>query len=277
MYGGGPRPQSMDTTAGGQERRFATNQQESPMMGSKMPPSSLHNVSSGPPMRPKLKVQIPMGDSGGDSQISSSEPSKDAKDEENRQPGSKPSSATSSSGAGGTGGNGPQSGGPWGSSLLLPPPSPSSYLSTNSGTSSAVGPGNPFGRPPLVTSNGEQTPLSAALPSKYVNDLLPSPSNFYGTEWNTHFGPPSAAAVPNPQQIGLPQSVGMGIYLGGLMGSRSHLAADMLPSPLQFNTPVVASSSQSLGEVRGSPIEKKREGVAELTSVSKRVKVEHKP
>ncbi|KAG5362811.1 Transcription factor RLM1 [Yarrowia sp. B02] len=67
--------------------------------------------------------------------------------------------------------------------LLLPPPSPSSYIN-NSG----VGPGNPFAKPTLL--NGEQTPLSAALPSRYINDLLPSPSNFYGTEWN--FNPGSA-------------------------------------------------------------------------------------
>lgn len=119
--------------------------------------SSRHNSVA----RPKLKVQIPgekrgsnAGAAGAGSRPASGEGTPvDAKEENTSH------------------------------SLLLPPPSPSSYIN-NSG----VGPGNPFAKPTLL--NGEQTPLSAALPSRYLNDLLPSPSNFYGTEWN--FNPGSA-------------------------------------------------------------------------------------
>ncbi|KAG5359685.1 Transcription factor RLM1 [Yarrowia sp. C11] len=118
--------------------------------------------------RPKLKVQIPgekRGSQGGS--------------------GSTPGQAGNSRSTSGEGTpiDGSKDENTSHAALLLPPPSPSSYIN-NSG----VGPGNPFAKPTLL--NGEQTPLSAALPSRYINDLLPSPSNFYGTEWN--FNPGSA-------------------------------------------------------------------------------------
>ncbi|RDW25025.1 hypothetical protein B0I73DRAFT_141406 [Yarrowia lipolytica] len=124
--------------------------------------------------RPKLKVQIPgekRGSTGG-----------------NSGPGGQGSTAGQAGNSRSTSGEGTPIDGSKDentshAALLLPPPSPSSYIN-NSG----VGPGNPFAKPTLL--NGEQTPLSAALPSRYINDLLPSPSNFYGTEWN--FNPGSA-------------------------------------------------------------------------------------
>lgn len=44
-------------------------------------------------------------------------------------------------------------------------------------------------RPPLQQHNGEQTPMSA-LPSRYMNDIFPSPSNLYPPqEWPTGLTP----------------------------------------------------------------------------------------
>ncbi|KAK9478805.1 hypothetical protein V1514DRAFT_306003 [Lipomyces japonicus] len=112
--------------------------------------------------------------------------------------------------------------------VLLPPPSPSTYMNANS----LGGPGNPFARPATSSSqsyqapvnsnvssnngNGrEQTPISA-LPSRYVSDLLPSPSVFYSADWGSQFG-----------------------------SKNSGLGQDLLPSPLQFHTPVVVSAANT--------------------------------
>ncbi|KAK9464956.1 hypothetical protein V1512DRAFT_292959 [Lipomyces arxii] len=113
--------------------------------------------------------------------------------------------------------------------VLLPPPSPSAYVNANN----LGGPGNPFARPTTlnggslhsnnasqgpgiaVGSGRDQTPISA-LPSRYVSDLLPSPSTLYTpAEWNLNFSAKS-----------------------GMLGQ------DLLPSPLQFHTPVVSSVPQ---------------------------------
>lgn len=268
-------------------------------------------------MRPKLKVQIPHGDSS-ESQISSTEKSKHSprtpqiksngpnspansigKDSNNpndqSQNGTKlekgsnddstvtpkadsdgaPRSGGPRSAGGGPGGSsgsgqgsGSGSGGPW-ASLTLPPPSPSSYFNSNN----PQGPGNPFGRPPLVTTasnGGEQTPLSAALPSKYVHDLLPSPSNFYGTEWSMHFGPasgyPQSATGGNPivqqfhQQSPVTTQAASSLTAATAGSSsshnrsaRTHLGAnDMLPSPLQFATSSDDRKREGEGSSSGS-------------------------
>lgn len=92
------------------------------------------------------------------------------------------------------------------SGVVLPPPSPSANSLLSAGAS---GPPNPFARPPPPSNsnsygsrNDMETPISA-LPSRFVeNNLLPSPSSFY-PEWG--FGRDS----------------------------------NMLPSPLNFQTPVV--------------------------------------
>ncbi|KAK5172359.1 resistance to lethality of mkk1p386 overexpression [Saxophila tyrrhenica] len=102
--------------------------------------------------------------------------------------------------------------------VVLPPPSPSAGALLSAG---AQGPPNPFARPappmstnphainreaPMNQQNNIETPISA-LPSRFMSDnLLPSPSTFY-PEWG--FGRPADA--------------------------------NMLPSPLNFQTPVVAN------------------------------------
>lgn len=287
--GDGPRylrssesPQTDYKNLGPRHQMFAVPPPQRPQSVDVTP--SLSRAPGDHSLRPKLKVQIPLGETS--EGISSSEKSRDKNDRDS-QPAtsSAPGSAGgphSSSAASQLSGGG-AAGGSWGSAVLLPPPSPSSFLTVNN-SASGVGPGNPFGRPPLV-NNGEQTPLSAAIPSKYVNDLLPSPSNFYGSEWNIHFGtgqtPTSATAGAAASSSSSGHAnVGMGISLNGGASSsfsggyRSHLSNDMLPSPLQFNTPVVASSSASL-LLGGSPIgEKKRDNAPEpVTSSSKRFKL----
>ncbi|MCJ1361243.1 hypothetical protein MMC16_000341 [Acarospora aff. strigata] len=134
------------------------------------------------------------------------------------------------------------------SGVVLPPPSPSASALLSAG---AQGPPNPFARPPPPTSTGNQnsnaynnnnnieTPISA-LPSRFVADgLLPSPSSFY-PDWG--FGRP-----------------------GG--------DSNMLPSPLNFQTPVVSTGPSFL---RDEDMERKRkspegEGREEVGSI-KRVK-----
>lgn len=101
--------------------------------------------------------------------------------------------------------------------VVLPPPSPSAGALLSAG---AQGPPNPFARPapPMSTNphavnrdaanNHIETPISA-LPSRFMNDnLLPSPSSFY-PEWGF-----------------------------GRTGD-----SNMLPSPLNFQTPVVSNGS----------------------------------
>ncbi|KOS21582.1 Transcription factor RLM1 [Escovopsis weberi] len=84
--------------------------------------------------------------------------------------------------------------------MVLPPPSPSAQTLLSAG---AIGPPNPFARPPPQQNINGETPVSA-LPSRFLNnELLPSPNSFY-PEWNLR------AADSNT-----------------------------LPSPLNFTTPVV--------------------------------------
>ncbi|KAK3708436.1 resistance to lethality of mkk1p386 overexpression [Vermiconidia calcicola] len=101
--------------------------------------------------------------------------------------------------------------------VVLPPPSPSAGALLSAG---AQGPPNPFARPapPMSTNphaaNREaaaniETPISA-LPSRFMSDnLLPSPSTFY-PEW----------------------------------GFGRSADSNMLPSPLNFQTPVVGNGMQ---------------------------------
>lgn len=199
-------------------------------------------------MRPKLKVRIPLGESG-EGQITSADKAKggtvgDELERRNAAPREfGPMSAGPLTGTNGS---------TWGN-LLLPPPSPSSYLTSSVGG----GPGNPFSRPPLISNgNGEQTPLSAAVPSRYINDLLPSPSNFYGGDWALFGGSgPTSANTGNTTTAGPSSSVnttsGGSNAVGSYLSQRNtHLGlADMLPSPLHFNTPIVTSSSQSLSDL----------------------------
>lgn len=97
---------------------------------------------------------------------------------------------------------------------------------STSGSSSNLDIELPKFKPPLhqQSTNGEQTPISG-LPSRYMNDIFPSPSNFYASqEWPTGMTPYSS--------------------------SMSHYFVGMVPSatgatPLQLNQ-AYASSSRNI-------------------------------
>ncbi|KAK6342705.1 hypothetical protein TWF718_008096 [Orbilia javanica] len=106
---------------------------------------------------------------------------------------------------------------------VLPPPSPSVG---NSAPLSAggSGPPNPFARPAPTSAAAnllEQTPISA-LPSRFVENMLPSPSAFFAADWAT----------------------------GGLRGDDN-----LLPSPLNFKTPTLSRmfEDDNAGSKRKSP------------------------
>lgn len=137
--------------------------------------------------------------------------------------------------------------------VVLPPPSPSAGTGPLL-SAGAQGPPNPFARPhppsttagaPTTTGTGEQTPLSA-FPSRFVNDsLLPSPSNLY-PDWPSGFGsgatPTTSTGIhsrPTPASIGMSMSHVPMSLSSAAGGSMSALLSDILPSPLNFTTPVV--------------------------------------
>ncbi|KAK9239792.1 hypothetical protein V1525DRAFT_397663 [Lipomyces kononenkoae] len=203
------------------------------------------SAPSGTNMRPKLKLRIPPDETD-------PVPNSHVQKAHNAQaPSTDPSTAVSSSPSQENNSAPPLSAAKDVSSpvVLLPPPSPSTYLNA----SSLGGPGNPFARPaslsgvgasgpshafPQATSGAantnatnissmpnarEQTPISA-LPSRYVSDLLPSPSTLYTpADWGLQFSAKN-----------------------GMLGQ------DLLPSPLQFHTPVVSSAAQSFARDRSS-------------------------
>ena len=127
-----------------------------------------------------------------------------------------------------------------GTGVVLPPPSPSASAILSAGAS---GPPNPFARPPppsqqnsqsYSSNNNMDTPMSA-LPSRFVADgLLPSPSSFY-PEWN--------------------------------FGGRSAGESNMLPSPLNFQTPVMSGPS-----FRDDEGDRKRKSPEQDGQEAKRVK-----
>ncbi|CDK24773.1 unnamed protein product [Kuraishia capsulata CBS 1993] len=107
------------------------------------------------------------------------------------------------------------------------------------------GPTTALSRPFLSGANpGEQTPVSA-LPSKYVNDLFPSPNNFYSNEWNIPFGTgttplptsaPHLLPMPNGGTSATPstQPGGANHLIFNRSGSTGGNYSEMLPSPLQM-------------------------------------------
>jgi MADS-box transcription factor len=132
------------------------------------------------------------------------------------------------------------------SGVVLPPPSPSAGALLSAGAQG--GPPNPFARPlPPGNANAQafgnnnnniETPISA-LPSRFVADgLLPSPSSFY-PEWG--FG-------------------------------RSAGDNNMLPSPLNFQTPVVTNGPSFLRDEEADRKRKSPEGEAQEALNVKRVK-----
>lgn len=129
-----------------------------------------------------------------------------------------------------------------GNGAVLPPPSPSVGTLLSAG---ATGPVNPFARPPPTTGPTEQTPISA-LPSRFVDHgLLPSPSVFYA-DW------PPYTPRPNSDNV--------------------------LPSPINFTTPVVGTSNNIFKDPpdangkRKSPSSSDHEEDGMLPSFQKRVK-----
>ncbi|KAI9680043.1 MAG: hypothetical protein M1817_005059 [Caeruleum heppii] len=145
--------------------------------------------------------------------------------------------------SGGTAGGGPSTKtgteGSHSSGVVLPPPSPSASALLSAG---ATGPPNPFARPNPPSSaapnNNIETPISA-LPSRFMADgFLPSPSSFY-PEWG--FG-------------------------------RAGGDSNMLPSPLNFQTPVGSNGPSFL---RDEPVATKRkspEGENTEAGANKRLK-----
>ena len=196
-----------------------------------LPP--LRTDSAAGAKRPKLKVHIPEEQSEAES---ATEESSKGQTGSGNVAGTPAKASTEASHSSGTG-------------VVLPPPSPSASAILSAGAS---GPPNPFARP-LPPQGAQQlnniafernrndsieTPISA-LPSRFVADgLLPSPSSFY-PEWGF-----------------------------GRSGGES---ANILPSPLNFQTPIVNGASFA----REDDNDKKRkspEGDAQDASNVKRVK-----
>jgi len=125
------------------------------------------------------------------------------------------------------------------SSVVLPPPSPSASALLSAG---AQGPPNPFARPhppgSSAPNNNIETPISA-LPSRFVADgLLPSPGSFY-PEWG--FG-------------------------------RAGGDSNMLPSPLNFQTPIAGNGPSFLRDEPEINGKRKSPGSDQSDSAPKRVK-----
>ena len=143
----------------------------------------------------------------------------------------------------GTTGGGPSAkGGTEGShssGVVLPPPSPSASAILSAG---AQGPPNPFARPNPPSSAAPNTNIDtpiSALPSRFMADgLLPSPSSFY-PEWG--FG-------------------------------RNSGDSNMLPSPLNFQTPVAGNGPSFLREDPESMKRKTPEGEGSDGGNAKRMK-----
>ncbi|KAJ5917783.1 hypothetical protein N7454_010158 [Penicillium verhagenii] len=146
------------------------------------------NNSQIPSKRPQLKVQIPSESSDRGSATADSS--------------SRDSAGNKTTPARGNGENPPPGG------VVLPPPSPSAGAILSAG---AQGPPNPFARPPPPGSqsqsnaygsmgngnnNNIETPISA-LPSRFVDNLLPSPSTFF-PEWGFGRSGPDSSLLPSP-------------------------------------------------------------------------------
>ncbi|KAH9840472.1 myocyte-specific enhancer factor 2B-like [Teratosphaeria destructans] len=208
---GAPRSQSIDVAAMQRQREVRLNG-SSPGPGprhmpSPQPPNRAANTASVPPPAPPTRQNTNQSDAKRP-RLKVQIPSEQSGDEG----GTASAPDESSTGQLTTGPQQQQQqqqGPPHG--VVLPPPSPSAGTLLSAG---AQGPPNPFARPapPMSTNphamNREhiETPISA-LPSRFMSDnLLPSPSTFY-PEWGF-----------------------------GRSGD-----SNMLPSPLNFQTPVVSN------------------------------------
>ena len=196
------------------------------------PPSRTNSAPMGA-KRPRLKVQIPSEQSDDEGEASAESSTRQSGGTVADTPAKASTEASHSSG------------------VVLPPPSPSASAILSAG---AQGPPNPFARPhppshstssnnnnnnqSYSSNNNIETPISA-LPSRFVADgLLPSPSSFY-PEWG--FG-------------------------------RAGGDSNMLPSPLNFQTPVMGNGPSFLREEDGDKKRKSPEGESQEGSRLKRVK-----
>ncbi|KAF2766911.1 hypothetical protein EJ03DRAFT_329678 [Teratosphaeria nubilosa] len=208
---GAPRSQSIDVAAMQRQREFRLNG-SSPGPGpnpmpSPQPPNRAANTASVPPPAPPTRQNTNQSDAKRP-RLKVQIPSEQSGDEGGTA--SAPDESSASQLTTGLQQQQQQQQGP-SHGVVLPPPSPSAGTLLSAG---AQGPPNPFARPapPMSTNphamNREhiETPISA-LPSRFMSDnLLPSPSTFY-PEW------------------------GFGRSGDG----------NMLPSPLNFQTPVVSN------------------------------------
>jgi MADS-box transcription factor len=145
------------------------------------PPSRSNSMKMDGGARPRLRVQIP--DEASDGGSNTGEPTT------NSPRGTADASAQP---ARRNGADAPR----------LPPPSPSATSILSAG---ATGPPNPFARPPPQNHNtgmNMETPVSALLPSRYLNnEFLPSPSSFY-PDWN--FRGDNSNTLPSPIYFATP-------------------------------------------------------------------------
>lgn len=212
---GGPRPASIDVAAMNRDKANGLSPRPPPAPAPQRSPQP-----PPPPQPPQRTASTPgapiIGPPGraGASQSDAKRPRLKVQipsEASGDEAGTADSDAASTSNTHQTAAGGQQQGPP--SHVVLPPPSPSTNTLLSAG---AQGPPNPFARPapPMSTNphaaNREniETPMSA-LPSRFMSDqLLPSPSAFY-SEWGF-----------------------------GRSGDNN-----MLPSPLNFQTPVVANGA----------------------------------
>ncbi|KXS96873.1 hypothetical protein AC578_6217 [Pseudocercospora eumusae] len=231
---GGPRSASIDVAAMQRQKATPTNGLSPRPPPSVPPPSSAKSPPS--PQRTASTPNVPAPQRSASQskpklkvQIPSEQSGDEAATAESGQ-GDESSVPTGNTGSGS--GSGGQQQGP-SHAVVLPPPSPSAGALLSAG---AQGPPNPFARPapPMSTNphaaNREinsniETPISA-LPSRFMSDnLLPSPSTFY-PEWG--FGRPGDS--------------------------------NMLPSPLNFQTPVAQNGSGWREEERKRSAEEQEGG-----------------
>lgn len=209
---GGPRPASIDVASmqRGRTTPSKLNGSPQPPASRPLPKSPLANQrSASSPRVPTVKAPTRQNTNQSDAKrprLKVQIPSEQSGDEAATGGSAPDEASTSQSGTGTQQQHQPSHG------VVLPPPSPSAGTLLSAG---AQGPPNPFARPapPMSTNphamnreaNHAETPMSA-LPSRFLSDnLLPSPSSFY-PEWGFGRGD-----------------------------------SNMLPSPLNFQTPVVSN------------------------------------
>ena len=233
----GPRSQSIDVAAMQRDRPNGVSPRPPPArpgMRSPQPPQRTESAPGVPQIRPPTRSNTMGSDAAKRPRLKVQIPSEQSDGEGQSASAAQDGSSTSQPPPTGQPGQGPPAHG-----VVLPPPSPSAGALLSAG---AQGPPNPFARPaPPMSTNPHaanrdaptgfkdmETPISA-LPSRFMSDnLLPSPSSFY-PEWG--------------------------------FGSGRSADGNMLPSPLNFQTPVVANGG---GWGRSEPGEEKKRAAEEV-------------